>query len=176
MISFPRFFSAVLLSGCTLLAASLSAQAPAVMPVAPAVAPAFAFPLGTVPFGTTGGSCSVQATAPRGSAAKSQMLKFVVDYSASKTNAANFRYYVISTGKSKSLAQVQAMFADGFARGATAPAGTELSKLGDITLGGEVRLVARGNGETEMIYNPSLSTGNPIFSAAESAAFAQILR
>jgi hypothetical protein len=39
----------------------------------------------------------------------------------------------------------------------------------------EVRLVARGNGETEMIYNPALSTGNPVFSPAESAAFAQIL-
>jgi hypothetical protein len=175
MISIPRTLTASLYLGCTMLAASLSAQAPPIAPVM-APAPAFAYPLGTMPLGTIGGSCSVQATAPRASAAKSQQIKFVVDYTAPKPGASNFRYYVVSTGKSKTLAQVQAMFADGFARAASAPAGTELCKLGDITLGGEVRLVARGNGETELIYNPALSTGNPVFSPAESAAFAQILR
>ena len=68
------------------------------------------------------------------------------------------------------------MFADGFARAALAPPGAELCKLGDIAYGGEVRLVARGNGATALIYTPPLSTGNPVFSAAESVAFAQILR
>jgi hypothetical protein len=177
MISIRRSVFASLLIGCTLVAGSLYAQGTVTTTTTTVLvpAPAFAYPLGTMPLGTTGASCSVQATAPRASAAKSQQMKFVVEYTSPKPGGANFRYYVISTGKSKSLAQVQAMFADGFARAASVPAGTELCKLGDVTLGGEVRLVARGNGETELIYNPTLSSGNPVFSPAESAAFAQIL-
>ena len=164
-----------------MLAASVTAQETAVTTTVTTTtvttpAPTFAFPLGTMPIGPAGGTCAVLATAPRASLAKAQQLKFVVDYSAPRNVPSNFRYYVVSTGRSKTLAQVQAMFADGFARGAVAPPGTELCKLGDITLGGEVRLIARGNGETALMYNPSLSGGNPVFSPAESAAFAQILR
>jgi hypothetical protein len=158
-----------------MLAASVGAQETLIVPVV-APAPAFSYPLGSVKAVPDGVLCSVQATAPRASAAKAQQMKFVVDYQGQQTGPANFRYYLVSTGRSKSLAQVQAMFADGFARAALAPPGTELCKLGDIAFGGEVRLVARGNGETAMIYNPSLSTGNPVFSPAETAAFAQILR
>ena len=141
-----------------------------------APAPTFAYPLGTVPLVNGEGSCSVQATAPRGSVAKGQQMKFVVDYKYPGSGVPNFRYYMVSTGTSKSLAQVQAMFADAFARAAAAPPGVELCRLGDIAYGGEVRLVARGGGETALMYNPPLSNGNPIFSPAESIAFAQILR
>lgn len=101
-------------------------------------------------------------------------MKFIVE--DQRAGGPNFRYYVVSTGRSKSLGQVQAMFADGFARAASAPAGVELCKLGDIAYGGEVRLIARGNGESALMYNPPLSIGNPVFSSAETAAFAQILR
>jgi len=177
MISNSRGLTASLFLGCTLLIGSVSAQETTVTTVTTVTtpAPAFAYPLGTMPLGKMG-VCSVQATAPRASLAKAQQLKFAVDYPAPQSGATKYRYYVISTGRSKSLAQVQAIFADGFARAASAAAGTELCKLGDITLGGEVRLIARGNGETEMIYSPALSGGNPVFSPAESAAFAQILR
>ncbi len=175
MIPLPRFLTVSLIAGSTLLTALAAAQETVLVPVV-APAPAFSFPLGSVQIAPDQVVCSVQATAPRASAAKAQQLKFVVDYQGRRAAAANFRYYLISTGKSKSLAQVQAMFAEGFARAASAPAGAELCKLGDVALGGEVRLMARGNGETEMIYNPSLTSGNPVFSPAESAAFAQILR
>ena len=171
----PRFLSVSLLVGASLFTNMVRAQEAATVPVV-APAPAFSFPLGSVQLAPDNVVCSVQATAPRASAAKAQQMKFIVDYQGRAKAAANFRYYLISTGKSKSLAQVQAMFSDGFARAALAPVGTELCRLGDVTLGGDVRLIARGNGETEMIYNPPLTGGNPIFSPAESAAFAKILR
>jgi len=160
------------------LVSAVQAQETTVTTATSVVAPApmFAYPLGTAPLGGADGTCSVKATAPRASAAKDQQLKFIVDYQTIPDRGADFRYYTVSTGKSKSLAQVQAMFADGFARAFAAPPGAELCKLGDIAHGGEVRLVARGGGETELAYNPPLSTGNPVFTAAESAAFARILR
>ena len=87
-----------------------------------------------------------------------------------------FQYFSLSTGRSKSLAQVQALFADAFGRAAAAPAGAELAKLGDIRFGGEVRVVSLGGGGVELAYNPAMSSGNPRLTPGEAAAFAQILR
>src|SRR5258708_7321751 len=147
MISIRRKLTASIFLGCTLLAAAAGAQETTVIVPVAAPAPTFSFPLGSVQLVPDGVTCSVQATAPRASAAKAQQMKFVVDYQG-QIPGSHFRYYTISTGRSKSLAEVQAMFADGFARSLLAPPGAELCKLGDIAYGGEVRLVARGNGET----------------------------
>ena len=41
--------------------------------------------------------------------------------------------------------------------------------------GGELKLVARGANELEFAYDPPMNSGNPRLSAADAAAFAQIL-
>lgn len=153
-------------------------RAAAVAPVAiaPAVVPpAFAYKFGTMPTGADGQSCSIIATAPKGSAEKSQQIKFVLDSTRPNATGHAWQYFVVSTGRSKTLAQVQALFADAFSRAPAAPAGAELCLLGDIKYGGEVRVISRGAGGVELMYNPPMTIGNPILSPGETASFARLL-
>ena len=156
---------------------SVFAQGPPLAPVAPVapVAAAFTYNFGTLPTGADGQSCSVLATAPKGSAEKGQQIKFVLDSARANPSGRAWQYFVISTGRSKSLAQVQGMFADAFARAASAPGGAELCLLGDIKYGGEVHVVSRGGGAVELVYNPSMTIGNPVLSPGETTAFAKLL-
>ncbi len=164
------------------LASALPAQEAAVPvrpaePVAPTPRPAFTYSFGSMPAADSGASCSVQATGAKGSAEKGHQLKFVLDRKGTPgANGFTFQYFTLSTGRSKSVAQVQALFADAFARAASAPAGAELAKLGDIRFGGEVRAVSLGGGGVELAYNPAMNSGNPRLTPGEAAAFAQILR
>lgn len=174
--------SVPVLAFAVLASAPLGAQEVAVPvrpaePVAPAPRPAFAYSFGSAPAADSGAACSVQATAAKGSPEKAQQLKFVLDRKGTPgPGGFTFQYFTLSTGRSKSLAQVQAMFGDAFARAASAPAGVELAKLGDIRFGGEVRVVSLGGGGVELAYNPAMNSGNPRLTPGETAAFAQILR
>ena len=168
------------LAAVSFLAASGAALfAQETVPVMPAqpVRPAFAYSFGSAAAADSGASCSVSATAAKGAADKGQQLKFIIDRKgAAEAGGYAWQYFLVSTGRSKSLAQVQALFADAFRRAPGAPAGTELAKLGDIRFGGEVRLMSLGGGGVEVAYNPAMSSGNPRLSAGEVGAFAQILR
>lgn len=159
------------------LTSSVVAQDSPVAPLAALapVPPSFTYVFGTLPTGAEGQSCSVLATAPKGSAEKGQQLKFVLD--SARTHAAGkaWQYFVVSTGRSKTLAQVQAMFADAFSRAPATPVGAELCLLGDIQYGGEVHLISRGGGAVELRYNPPMTIGNPVVSPGEAAAFAKLL-
>ena len=157
--------------------ACVFAQAPPSAPIAPVapMPPAFIHNFGTLPTGAEGQSCSVLATAPKGSAEKGQQIKFVLDSARGAASGRAWQYFVVSTGRSKSLAQVQAMFADAFARAPSAPAGAELCLLGDIKYGGEVHVVSRGGGAVELVYNPSMTIGNPVLSPGQTTAFAKLL-
>lgn len=115
----------------------------------------------------------VSATAPSKSAEKGQQLKFVVTRMTGR--GTDWNYFMLSTGKSKSMAQVQAMIAAALAKLPTAAPGTELCKLGDIKYGGELKLVVRGPNELEFAYDPAMNNGNPRLNAADAAAFARIL-
>src|SRR5882757_7566247 len=158
------------------LVATTSGQMPAVTPspVAP-VRANFAFSFGSAPAGDSGATCSLSATVPKGSAEKGQLLKFVVDRKNAGPNGVGWQTFLVATGKSKSLLQVQSIFRDAFVRAAVSPPGADLAKLGDVTLGGEVRVVAHGGGSVEMAYNPALKSGNPVLTAGETAAFAKLL-
>ena len=103
------------------------------------------------------------------------MLKFVIDRKTTGPDGVGWLTFVVSTGKSKTLAQVQSLLGSAFGRAAGSPAGTELAKLGDIALGRQLRVVAKGNGGVDMAYNPPLRTGNPVLTAGETTAFATLL-
>ncbi len=47
--------------------------------------------------------------------------------------------------------------------------------MNDIKYGGEVRLISRGGGAVELVYNPPMTIGNPVLSPGEVTAFAKIL-
>ncbi|MBS0656718.1 MAG: hypothetical protein JSR82_00560 [Verrucomicrobia bacterium] len=133
----------------------------------------FAYTLGNAKSSDGTVSYSVSATAPSKSAEKGQQLKFVISRTTGR--GTDWNYFMLGTGKSKSLAQVQSMLAAALAKFPAAPAGTELCKIGDIKYGGELKLVSRGANELEFAYDPPMNSGNPRLSAADAAAFAQIL-
>ena len=150
----------------------MAAQPP---PPTPPVRPSFIYSFGSAPASDSGATCSISATAPKGSTAKGQMLKFVIDRQNSGPNGVGWQTFLVATGKSKSLAQVQSLLRSAFVRAAESPAGAELAKLGDITLGRELRVIARAGGGVEMAYNPPLRTGNPVLTLGEAVAFAKLL-
>ncbi len=174
--AFARLASG-LLAAClsaTIFAQETKVAAQPTPPAAPA-RPNFTHSFGSAPASDSGATCAISATAPKGSAEKGQMMKFVVDRKNTGPNGVGWLTFVVATGKSKSLVQVQSLLKSAFARAADSPAGAELAKLGDITLGRELRVVAQGGGGVEMAYNPPLRTGNPVLTAGETAAFAKLL-
>ena len=135
--------------------------------------PSFAHSLGSATAKDSGGRCSIGLSAPSGSALKSQKINFVLEHSDSLSWTT--REFPVATGSSKTLGELQAQLGGALQRGLTAGAGTELTKVGNIAAGGEVRLVARGGGSVLFDYKPALDGGNPVLTPGETAAFAQLL-
>lgn len=159
----PLLLFALLLSGC----AAPSGEG------RKSGSPGFSHSLGSATAQDSGAKCSIGLTAPAGSPLKSQQINFVVergDLSSWTTHE-----FPVATGASKSLADLQALLGGALRRGLTAPAGSRLTKVGDIKYGGEVSLVARGGGAVDFVYQPALEHGNPRLSPGETAAFAQLL-
>ncbi len=129
--------------------------------------------IGAATAGDSGAVCSVSATAPSGSATNRQQLQFYVE--RDDLDGRTTHRFLVATGGSRTLADVQKSLGGALRQGATAAPGAELAKIGDIKLGGELRLVARGAGKVEFAYNPALPSGNPVLSAGEAAAFAEAL-
>ena len=115
--------------------------------------------------------CSIQTSAPAGSPLKNQTINFVLE----RSDMGSGHEFPVATGASKSLGELQALLGGALRSGLTAGAGTELVKVGDIKYGGEVRLVARGGGAVDFVYQPVIEGGNPQLSPGEAAAFAQLL-
>lgn len=156
----PIILSAILLSGCAAPSGD-SRSAP------------FANSLGSATARDSGSKCSIQTSAPSGSALKSQQINFVVESSDGVTWTN--REFPVATGASKTLGELQSLLGSALRRGLTAANGTELAKVGDIKYGGEVRLIARGGGVVDFAYQPALEHGNPRLSAGESAVFERLL-
>lgn len=134
----------------------------------------FAYAIGNAKSADGFTTYGVSATAPSMSPDKGHQIKFVLSRASSR-GGMSWNYFMLSTGKSKSLAQVQTMIAAALRKFPAAPAGSELAKLGDIKYGGELKLIARGPDQLEFAYDPPMASGNPVLSAADASAFASIL-
>lgn len=130
--------------------------------------------LGRVTAADSGSRCSLSTTAPSKSPLKRQQIQFYIEYTSFSSDYTDHRF-VVSTGASKSQADVQALLGNGLRRAPQAAEGTELAKIGAIELGGEMRLIVRGGGKVEFAYNPALPSRNPVLSPGEAAAFADLL-
>ena len=132
---------------------------------------AFAYALGSKTVGSN--NYSISATAPRGAKANSQTIRFAVK--KSDGGSQTWGFFLISTGKSKTQAQIEQLLAQAFRKFPGSAPGTELGKIGDIKYGGEVRVMAEGPNALVFAYNPPQNVANPRLSAADAAAFAEIL-
>lgn len=133
----------------------------------------FSHTLGSTTARDSGAKCSIGLSAPSGSPLKGQTVTFVLERSDGVSWTT--QECPVATGSSKSQGELQAQLGNALRRGLTAPAGTELTKVGSAEHGGEVRLVARGGGSVDLAYRPALDGGNPVLSAGETGAFAQLL-
>lgn len=163
MISFPhRFLPAlVALSLCGL---------PAALADEPGKA-AFAYAIGSKTAGAN--NYSVSATAPRGAKQNGQTIRFAMK--KADGGGQTWSFFLISTGRSKTQAQLEQLLADAFRKFPTAAPGAELAKIGDIKFGGEVRVIAEKPSALVFAYNPAMSSANPRLGPADVAAFAEIL-
>lgn len=118
-------------------------------------------------------NCSLSASAPSKSPLKRQQLQFAFR----RTGPAGWvvQRMIVQTGASKSQADLQSLLAAALRKSGGAARGDELAKIGDIRFGGELRLVADGNGGTSFLYNPGMPDGNPTLSAEEGGLFANLL-
>ena len=126
----PFFTGAALLA--FLPAPGLRAQAPAPAPAAATAPMTFGNTLGTRT--VDGATYTVEATEPADSGLKSQRVRFtaVVPTGTGKTT----RYFMINTGKYKTVAQLDAYLRESFGKFLSgAPANTEVGKVGDIKYG-----------------------------------------
>ena len=142
----------LLLSAGVALVAALpathaGAQSPAPAPVATATAPmSFDYKLGS---GTVDGAAyTVEGTQPAKSSRKSQRVGFTAV--APTGTGTTTRYFIINTGKYKTVAQLDAYLLDVFNKFLTggAPANPEIGKVGDIKYGGEIRFVVETPNKT----------------------------
>ena len=123
-----------------------------------------------------GATYTVDATQPAGSALKSQRVRFnaIVPTGTGKTT----RYFIINTGKYKTVAQLNAYLRESFNKFLSgAPANAEVGKIGDIKYGGEIRFVVEKPGDT-LRYESMTAGEQPssmMLSKAEVAAYAAIL-
>ena len=163
MIDFPKRCLLVALAALILGIASVRAEDSGKVP--------FAYALGSKSNGAN--NYSISATAPRGSKLNSQTIRFALKRSDSGSQTWGF--FLISTGKSKTQAQLEQLLAQAFRKFPGSAAGTELAKIGDIKYGGEVRVMAEGPNALVFAYDPPLNPANPRLNAADAAAFAEIL-
>lgn len=134
----------------------------------------FAYALGNAKSADGLSTYAVSATAPSMSPEKGHQLKFSISRLGAG-GGSSWNYFMVGTGKSKSVAQIQSLIAAGLRKFPGAAAGTELCKIGDIKYGGELKLIARSANELEFAFDPAIRSGNPRLSAADVAAFAEIL-
>ncbi len=135
----------------------------------------FAFSFGSAKSADGFDMYSVSGTAPSMSAEKGHQLKFATTRS-SGGGRESWSYFLVGTGKSKSVAQIQTMLAEALRKFPGSAPGAELCKIGDIKYGGELKLVVRSARELEFAFDPAIRSGNPKLSPADAAAFASILR
>lgn len=131
----------------------------------------FAYALGSKTAGAN--NYSISATAPRGSKLNSQTIRFALKKAEGRSQTWGF--FLISTGKSKSQAQIEQLLAQALRKFPGSAPGTVLAKIGDIKYGGEVRVVAEGPNVLVFAYDPPLNPANPRLTADDAAAFAEIL-
>ncbi len=166
------------LAGAGLLAflpaPGLRAQAPAPAPAAATAPMTFGNTLGTR--SVDGATYTVEATEPADSGLKSQRVRFtaVAPTGAGKTT----RYFMINTGKYKTVAQLDAYLRESFGKFLSgAPANTEVGKVGDIKYGGEIRFVVDAPNDT-LRYEAMTAGEQPssmMLTRAEVAAYVAIL-
>ena len=132
---------------------------------------AFAYAIGSKSAGAN--NYSISATAPRGAKLNSQTIRFAMK--KADFGGQTWSFFLISTGKSKTQAQLEQLLGDAFRKFPSAAPGTELGKIGDIKYGGEVRVVAEGRNAMVFAYNPPMNPANPRLTASDAAAFAEIL-
>jgi hypothetical protein len=162
-VATPLFVTAIFLSGCAAPDTGSHQSGD----------PAFSHSLGSATAQDSGAKCSIAMTAPSGSSLNGQKLNFVLE--RGEFGSWTRQEFPVSTGTSKSLAELQSLLGNALHRGLAASAGTQLAKVGDIQFGGEVRLIARGGGAVDFAYQPAVEGGNPVLSPGETAAFAKLL-
>jgi hypothetical protein len=172
MMMYPRLLGA--------LAACAVAAAPAVAATTKAPAkeipttkpPSFAYALGNETSGPN--IFSISATAPRGSKLSSQIIRFAMK--KADASGRTWTFFYISSGKSRSQAQVERMLYDALRKFPTAPGGKELMRIGSAKGGGELRIVKEGPNALLFSYNPAMQPSNPRLTQSDAAMFAQILK
>ena len=126
---------------------------------------------------TAGGATyTVEATQPANSGAKSQRVRFTAV--APTGTGTTTRYFIINTGKYKTVAQLDGYLLESFRKFlGGAPANTEVGKVGDIKYGGEVRFVVES--PSQSLRYDSLTEGaqpnSMSLPRAEVEAYAAIL-
>jgi hypothetical protein len=170
----PLLLSALLLTGCATPGEDAQPAQPSqpAEPTQPVASLEFPHALGPVTAQDSGATCAIALSAPSGSPVKNQKINFILNRGTLGIYSA--QNFTVSTGASKTLAELQSLLASALRRGAAAPAGAELAKVGDVRFGGELRLVAQGEGQVEFVYQPA-SEHAPRLSAGEAAAFAGLL-
>ena len=164
------------LVGAALLAVlpttGLRAQAPA--PAAATAPMSFDAKLGSRT--VDGATYTVDATQPANSAAKSQRVRFTSVTSTG--NGTTTRYFIINTGKYKTLSQLNAYLLESFRKFLSgAPANAEVGKVGDIKYGGEIRFVVEAPSQS-LRYESMTEGAQPtsmMLTHAEVEAYATIL-
>ncbi len=149
------------------------------LPALPAVAaqkaaakPAFAYSLGSQTSGPN--IFSISATAPRGSKLKSQIIRFAMK--KADGSGRTWTFFYISSGKSRSQAQLEHLLLDALKKFPTSAPGKELAKIGSVRQGGELRLIAASPNSLVFEYNPPMQPSNPRLTAADAALFAEMLK
>jgi len=139
---------------------------------APAKPPAFAYALGNQTSGPN--IFSVDATAPRGSKLTSQVIRFYVKKAGANGRSSTFFY--ISSGKSKTQAQLERLLYEALRKFPNAPAGKELARIGSVKGGGELRIIAENRNALVFSYQPPWQPANPRLTQSDAAMFADILK
>lgn len=155
-----------------LLPAVLALVIPALPVNAAQKAPAFAYALGSQTSGPN--IFSISATAPRGSKLKSQIIRFALK--KADGSGRTWTFFYISTGKSKSQAQLEHLLFDALRKFPRSAPGKELARIGSVKQGGELRLIAVNANTLVFDFNPPMQPANPRLTAADAAIFADMLK
>ena len=169
----PLLLSALLLTSCATPGEDPQpTPAEPTEPAQPVASTEFPNPVGPVRAQDSGATCAIALSAPSGSPLKNQKINFILNRGT--LGVYSEQQFTVSTGASKSLGALQSILGSALRRGAAASAGTELAKVGDVRFGGELRLVAEGEGQVKFVYQPAVDHA-PSLSAGEAAAFAGLL-
>jgi hypothetical protein len=145
---------------------------PAVAAEKAPVKPAFAYALGSETSGPN--IFSISATAPRGSKLKSQTVRFAMK--KADASGRTWTFFYISSGKSRSQAQLERLLLDALRKFPSSAPGKELARIGAVKHGGELRLIAEGPKGLVFAYNPPMQPANPRLTIADAAIFAEMLK